>query len=145
MDLKLRNDRGFNNRQDDGESAAPAFALYGHDKSCTRPLGEPFAFRMPLRHRLRPARRPRARAPACRGTTPSCPLPAAALAPRILARRNNAPPAPPSNALPHLNPVPTTAKWPCILSAAKMVVASHVPRQALPAAGWPARRRQATS
>src|SRR5712692_4146773 len=70
MDLKLRNDRGFNNRQDDGDSAAPAFAWYGHDKSCPRPLA-----------RLCPARRPRARTPACRGTTPSCPLPAAPLGP----------------------------------------------------------------
>src|SRR5260370_40828609 len=89
MDLKLRNDRGFNTRQDDGESGAPASAWYGHDKSCSRPLG-----------RLCPVERARARAPACRGTTPSRPLPAAALAPRILVRRNNAPPAPSSTTFP---------------------------------------------
>src|SRR5713101_2598149 len=111
MDLKLRNDRGFNNRQDDGDSAAPAFALYRHDKSCPRPLG-----------RLCSAQRPRT--PACRSMTLSCPLPATTLAPRILVRRNNAPPAPPSTTFPHY------PRADLHTPGAEMVVASHLPRQA---------------
>src|SRR5713226_7743842 len=118
MDLKLRSNRGFNNRQDDGDSAAPAFAWYGHDESCPQPSG-----------RLCSAQRPRA--PACSGTTPPCPLPAATLAPRILVRRNNAPPAPSSTTFP-TNPSPHYRKMALHTSSAEMVVASHVPRQACP-------------